>query len=94
MDFTQAGKVPQLPRDSALMFCYFNGLEYFNEYLENYAGNCVILIGPIDGRRHCDPEPFYLQETKSETWKIMAVHDIRNAGQDNVVVYERINTFS
>ena len=59
------------------MFCYFNNNEYFHQYLhqyrgkteksllshngENIAGSCVILIGPVDGARHCDPEPGYLE---------------------------------
>ena len=26
-------------------------------------GACVILIGPVDGLRHCDPEPRYVPDT-------------------------------
>ena len=50
-----------IPEDTALLFCYFNNNEYFHQYLQQYRGQCVILIGPIDGARHCDPEPDYLQ---------------------------------
>ena len=28
---------------------------------KNISGICVILIGPVDGARHCDPEPGYLE---------------------------------
>ena len=53
----QTGKIPSLDPESALMFCYFNHMQYFHEYLDAYTGNCIILIGPTDGNRHCDPEP-------------------------------------
>ena len=29
--------------------------------VKHISGICVILIGPIDGARHCDPEPGYLE---------------------------------
>ena len=53
----QTGKIPSLDPESALMFNYFNHMQYFHEYLDAYTGNCIILIGPTDGNRHCDPEP-------------------------------------
>ena len=43
------------------MFCYFNNIELFHKYLDQYKGPCVILVGPVDGARHCDPEPAYLE---------------------------------
>ena len=27
-----------IPSDHAIMFCYFNNLEYFNKYLDQYKG--------------------------------------------------------
>ena len=30
----------ELPSDSALLFCYFNNLEFFNNYIKNYKGKC------------------------------------------------------
>ena len=72
---------------SAIMFNYFNNGKYFEEYLSAYAGDCVILIGPVDGKRCCDPEPSYLAETAKHAavWRLAASHDVRAAGEDEVV---------
>jgi len=57
------GKFISLPDASAAMFSYFNNRELFHKYLHNFTGRCVVLIGPVDGLRHCDPEPRYLPDT-------------------------------
>ena len=84
--YTEAGVVPELPSESALLFSYFNNLEYFEEYLAAYGGDCVILIGPVDGKRHCAPEPSYLAEAPKHAavWRLAASHDVRAAGEDEV----------
>ena len=89
--FTEPGTIPALDPTRALMFCYFNSIEYFAEYLDAYEGHCVILIGPVDGRRHCAPEPYFLRDDEKEgkNWKLIANHDVRDAGQDHVAVYFR-----
>ena len=28
----------RIAEDSAIMFCYFNNVEYFHQYLDNYTG--------------------------------------------------------
>ena len=68
------------------MFSYFNHIEYFEEYLSAYAGDCVILIGPVDGKRSCAPEPDYLSESPKHAgeWRLAASHDVRAAGEDEV----------
>ena len=83
------GKIPTLNPDSALLFCYFNQLKYFQEYLDNYTGNCVILIGPIDGKRHCEPAPRYLREVENTPWVLFDQHNIRNASEDLICIYKR-----
>ena len=35
-------------KSMAVMFCYFNQIQYFKEYLDCYEGDCVILIGPVN----------------------------------------------
>jgi len=72
-----------IPSDSALMFCYFNNNEYFHKYLDQYDGRCVILIGPIDGARHCDPEPDYLQDHSD--WVLQNSFSLRE--EDKISVY-------
>ena len=79
------GEIPKLDTNSALLFCYFNNLKYFHQYLEHYGGKCVILIGPVDGERHCEPDPHYLK--KIPGWKLLDQHNIRNAFEDLVCIY-------
>ena len=80
------GRFCELPADSAALFCYFNSLDLFHRYLDNFKGVfllvlltiikindpgfCVILIGPKDGSRHCEPEPRYLEEECSDAWRL------------------------
>ena len=85
------GRFCELPKSSAALFCYFNSLDLFHKYLDNFKGNrysflgelppvcwyfspplgfCVILIGPKDGQRHCEPEPRYLEEECGDTWRL------------------------
>ena len=78
----------------ALMFCYFNHLEYFKQYMESYRGSVLILIGPINGRRHCDPEPMFLKENpqslgENQKWRLVATHDVRAEGEDMVAIYHK-----
>ena len=89
LDYTEPGLIPTLPEDAALMFCYFNNGDCFNEYLKAFSGNVVILIGPVDGQRHCDPEPYFLRDFNDSRWRLTATHDIRGEGRDHVAVYLR-----
>jgi len=84
------GKKCVIPSDSAIMFCYFNNLEYFTSYLNSYQGPCVILIGPTSkANRHCDPEPLYLAE--SNEWRLE--NKMRLDGDDLVAIYIRRGAF-
>jgi len=77
----------------AMLFCYFNQIQYFKEYLASYEGKCIILIGPVDGKRHCDPEPYYLHTTADDElrrqWDLVAYHDIKGEGEDLIAIYIR-----
>jgi len=81
------GQYITLPKDSALLFCYFNNLELFHKYLENYAGSCIILIGPRDNERHCEPAPRYLEEQCSDIWRLHASFPM--TGGDEIAIYVR-----
>jgi len=50
-------------------------------------GSCVILIGPIDGARHCEPEPAYLEELEDSGWTLHDSLDLR--AEDQIAVYRR-----
>ena len=47
----------------------------------------MILIGPVDGLRHCEPEPDYLEN--SDEWEIM--EKISLSGEDAIAVYTKQN---
>ena len=83
-----SGKIPALDKDSALLFCYFNHMGHFESYLEKFSGSCIILIGPVDGKRHCEPDPMYFQQFKTQ-WKLVDSHDIRGAGEDLICIYKK-----
>ncbi len=88
LTYTEPGVIPKMPgRDTALLFCYFNSLVHFDNYLDHFEGDVLVLIGPVDGQRHCEPAPHDLE--RSEGWTAVAVHDIQGAGEDHVVVYKR-----
>ena len=50
-------------------------------------------INKVDGKRHCDPEPFYLESAADEElrkqWKLVAKHDIKGEGEDAIAIYMR-----
>jgi len=74
-----------IPQDTAIMFNYFNNNKYFIEYLQQYQGKCVILIGPINGNHHCDPEPGFLEDHPD--WRLQASYDLH--GEDAIAIYAR-----
>jgi len=81
------GRFCELPKSSAALFCYFNSLDLFHKYLDNFKGFCVILIGPKDGRRHCEPEPRYLEEECGDTWRLYETFHMM--GEDEIAIYVR-----
>ena len=47
----------------------------------------------MDGKRHCDPEPYYLHLSADadlrRQWELVAYHDIKGEGEDLIAVYIR-----
>ena len=52
-----------------------------------------MILYKVDGKRHCDPEPFYLDSAADEElrkqWKLVASHDIKGEGEDAIAIYIR-----
>ncbi|CAG9768031.1 unnamed protein product [Ceutorhynchus assimilis] len=72
----------------ALLFCYFNNGEAFREYVDNYRGNMVIIIGPHDGSgRHTDPRPFFPNFGQSK-WHLVNYEEIKDT-RDFITIYIR-----
>ncbi|XP_031842592.1 uncharacterized protein LOC116431389 isoform X2 [Nomia melanderi] len=48
-----------IPENHALLFCYFNNGPAFCEYIKNFKGKLIFVIGPEENqRRWTDPMPF------------------------------------
>ncbi|KOB77591.1 Uncharacterized protein OBRU01_01977, partial [Operophtera brumata] len=63
---------------TALLFCYFNNRPAFNDYLEHFKGNVIVIIGPGDGKHvHTDPKPF---NDVSNEWELFMSQEVRNSG--------------
>ncbi|KAJ8978815.1 hypothetical protein NQ317_018905 [Molorchus minor] len=73
----------------ALLFCYFNNGPAFLEYIDNYKGNTVIIIGPSRGAgRHTDPEPFKANFGGMK-WRLYGYQEVKDT-KDFIVVYVRL----
>ncbi|KAL3288653.1 hypothetical protein HHI36_003086 [Cryptolaemus montrouzieri] len=75
----------------ALLFCYFNDGSAFQEYVRNYKGSTVIIIGPSYGKgRHTDPQPFEAKFPTSD-WEVRSFKEVKNTG-DFIVYYTKLTT--
>lgn len=51
--------IVHVPENYALLFCYFNNEPVFLNYLCEFKGNVIIVIGPAEGQnRYTMPLPF------------------------------------
>ncbi|CAG9860099.1 unnamed protein product [Phyllotreta striolata] len=77
----------------ALLFCYFNDKHAFQQYVRNYKGDLVLIIGPGKGSlKHTEPEPFNADFgcTKSK-WILYNSEEVKNTN-DFIAVYVRDNS--
>ncbi|KAL0831785.1 hypothetical protein ABMA28_001323 [Loxostege sticticalis] len=76
----------QESHSTALLFCYFNNRQAFNEYLKYFSGNVIVIIGPADGKGvHTDPKPF---GDVPEEWKLYDSQEVRDS-KDFIAIYRR-----
>ncbi|KAL6446753.1 hypothetical protein ACFW04_001289 [Cataglyphis niger] len=61
----------QIPKRYAMLFCYFNNSTAFCNYIENYKGSLILVIGPMEGC-NCttDPLPFD-KKFEQYNWKLI-----------------------
>ncbi|KAF7270583.1 hypothetical protein GWI33_016474 [Rhynchophorus ferrugineus] len=72
----------------ALLFCYFNSGPDFRQYVKQYSGKMIIIIGPDEGSgRHTDPQPFS-PEFGSSDWHLVRSQQVKDTG-DFIAVYQR-----
>ncbi|XP_053605362.1 uncharacterized protein LOC128672320 [Plodia interpunctella] len=76
----------QSGNNTALLFCYFNNRNAFEEYIKCFSGNVMIIIGPGDGKGvHTDPKPF---GDVNDDWELYKWQEVRNS-KDFIAVYIR-----
>ncbi|XP_017886313.1 uncharacterized protein LOC108628730 [Ceratina calcarata] len=74
----------------ALLFCYFNNGAAFRDYIENYKGNLILVIGPKPGEnRWTDPMPFDLKKFHDHGWKLTCERKMERT-RDYITAYTKI----
>lgn len=71
------------------MFCYFNNRDAFDEYVNCYKGNYVIIIGPAnDIGRYTEPMPSDREFQKNGDFSLVHLREF-SARRDLIAIYER-----
>lgn len=75
--------------DFGLLFCYFNNSNAFNNYVDNYKGNVIVIIGPKEGQNvYTEPLPWKPMFRNSEEWNLNSQKSMGN-GRDLIAFYKR-----
>lgn len=78
-------------KNFALLFCYFNCKPAFQEYVNSYRGNHIIIIGPgknTERFTECSPtEPPFTNTQKFQLVRLSEFGD----NKDHIAIYERLN---
>lgn len=75
------------------IFCYFNNLTIFVEYLSKFRGNWVVLIGPVSCHQFCAPGPRELAENHelpTKEWKLLSFEQFGFISIDHLAIYKRV----
>ncbi|XP_055632045.1 uncharacterized protein LOC129771921 [Toxorhynchites rutilus septentrionalis] len=74
----------------AMMFCYFNDGGAFREYVQEFGGSFVIIIGPAEGRGvHTDPLPFQPNFPAEQNWERVQSFKVGSENLNHLVIYQR-----
>lgn len=58
-------------RNFALLFCYFNECDAFNEYVDAFQGKWIVIIGPGEGKRvYTEPMPLNPCFRNKKEWRL------------------------
>lgn len=89
LQYVDPSKKTSLNSNSALLFCYFNNGPAFREYVKEYTGKLIFIIGPGYGKgRHTDPDPFN-PNFEDKTWSLYDYQEVRNS-KDFIAAYVKI----
>ncbi|KAK1122617.1 hypothetical protein K0M31_009061 [Melipona bicolor] len=77
-----------LSNEYALLFCYFNNGPAFCNYVENYKGSLIFVIGPKSNEeRWTDPMPFD-KKFDEYGWKLIAKKEMERTN-DYIAIYNK-----
>lgn len=81
-----------LDNNFALLFCYFNNRNAFQNYVDKFEGNVIIIIGPNGKSVFTDPNPFRPNFTyeceDTRKWNLVDSLEIGDS-KDFIVIFSR-----
>ncbi|XP_058449153.1 uncharacterized protein LOC131429120 [Malaya genurostris] len=87
---TQCNVIQGQPLWDSIMFCYFNNGPAFCEYMDNFNGKYVIIVGPRDGQGiHTDPLPSRVNFPHGQYWERCCEMQIGSENLNCIVIYRR-----
>jgi hypothetical protein len=82
-------------RSDMAIFCYFNNMKIFKEYLAAFSGNWIVLIGPQSDQQFCSPGPKELAENCDELptheWSLESCEQFGFINFDYLAIYKRVD---
>lgn len=76
----------------ALLFCYFNNRDAFQEYVRAFHGDFIFIVGPTD-QHHIvtDPNPLNPHFPCDDEWRLLDHHQLNDHLSNCISVFQRIN---
>ncbi|XP_063987193.1 uncharacterized protein LOC135167676 [Diachasmimorpha longicaudata] len=91
MFVTEANSTVDIPSNYAMLFCYFNDGDAFYDYMKNYSGRVIFIIGPDKNQNRCtDPLPFD-GKLNELGWRLSRARKLDNE-KDFFTVYVRLKS--
>ncbi|CAL8070116.1 unnamed protein product [Orchesella dallaii] len=75
------------------LFCYFNNLKIFIDYLAVFKGNFIAILGPISTTQFCAPAPLELVKNNDmpcKEWKLTLFQPFGLGNVDHIAIYKRV----
>lgn len=74
----------------ALLFCYFNNRDAFQEYVRAFNGNIIIIVGPVSGQHIVtDPLPLNPQFERNDEWILIDSYHFNDELCNCMCVFKR-----